>query len=234
MRLCVLSDIHGNAAALEAMLPLLHAESAEAHLFLGDLCGYYHDVPKALRILRRLDNLVAILGNHDRIFLDIFHGNESLRVAYRERYGLAMESMMGPEGKEVALWLSNLPVMTWLDCGIVVGVHGSPMDPMEGYVYPDTPLPVAPKGARFVCMGHTHYAMCRERAGVLFLNPGSVGQPRDGGWPSYAVLDTDTGSWALRRVPYDREVTKSLARAAGDTTPYLTEALERMETRQQT
>ena len=229
MKLCVFSDIHGNIDAFSSVLDAVCHEDVSGYIFLGDLCGYYHEVYAAFNALQRLDNLVAVLGNHDRMFLDILDGDQELRVRYRMRYGLAMEHLLEHGGREVAAWLRTLPISSTLADGTILAVHGSPTDPLKDYVYPDSQLPeVSEPNLKWVLMGHTHYKMQREGCGLVFLNPGSVGQPRDGGWPSYATLDTDTGQWDVHEVRYNREATVQAIRRAGDDTPYLIRVLQRM------
>ena len=229
MKLCAISDIHGNIGALSSVLDAVRHEDITRFIFLGDLCGYYHDAYAAFKALQRLDNLVAVLGNHDRMFLDILDGDENLRASYRSRYGLAMECLLEHGGQEVAAWLRTLPLTASLLDGSISAVHGSPQEPLKDYIYPDSQLPeISQPNLKWLLMGHTHYKMQRENCGVVFLNPGSVGQPRDGGWPSYATLDTDTGNWRVNEVPYDREITFQSIRRAGDKTPYLIQALQRM------
>lgn len=229
MRICVFSDIHGNKAAFDAVWNSMRQEDVSAYLFLGDLCGYYPEAYAAYQVMREIPNLFAVIGNHDRMFLDIFDGNLALRKEYRERYGLAMECLLSEASQDVATWLRMLPPMVSLADGTVLGVHGSPGQPLDGYVYPDMEkLPLPSADFHFVLMGHTHYKMYRQQDGVVFSNPGSVGQPRDGGWPSYALFDTDTGGWDFREICYDRELTRRSVQRVGDVNLYLTQVLDRM------
>ena len=140
MRACIFSDLHGNGPAFRAAYPLILAEEADAHVFLGDLCGYYFDQLEILEQLLSLPNLLVLRGNHDQIFLDITKGDEGLRKSYLEKYGPSMDALMETDTGEFPRWLAGLPV-----CGAVPEVdgmasHANPWAPLEGYIYPDADL----------------------------------------------------------------------------------------------
>ena len=81
--------------------------------------------------------------------------------------------------------------------------HGSPENPLEGRIYPDTCPPVSKKNAIYL-MGHTHYRMIKkDKNGALWINPGSLGQPRDGKGFSYCRLDTESRNVIFRTVDID-------------------------------
>ena len=230
MRVCVLADIHGNAAPLAAAREGIVAERADVNLFLGDLCGYYYDQGETLEILRSLPNLVAIRGNHDAMFLRILDGDDELRRSYCQQFGLSMEHLLASDAVEsVAAWLNSLPT-SWSQAGIdVAAFHGSPWEPLDGYVYPDSPLErFAECEGGVIFLGHTHHPMVRSLGDKLIVNPGSLGQPRQGGWPTYAVVDLQTREVSLRPVEYDVAALRARIREAGDRNPYLQAVLERI------
>jgi len=204
MKICVFSDIHGNGPAFFAALGDILSEKADVHVFLGDLCGYYYDQLSIYSRLRDIPDLVSLKGNHDELFLRIYGGDEDVRQDYRHRYGNSMERLLQADCREMADWLAGLPVsLAWDDLGTLF-CHGSPGEPLAGYIYPDTPLEaLAEEAASTIVLGNTHYPMHRKIAGKAIVNPGSLGQPRHGGWSSYAVLDLAVGEVAFREVRYD-------------------------------
>lgn len=231
MRLCVFADIHGNGPAFAAALPRLRAEAADACVFLGDLCGYYFDQEEVRQGLASLPGLLALLGNHDAMFLRMHDGDAALRRDYAGRYGLSAERLLERDCAALAGWLRGLAPQGWLAEAGALCCHGSPADPLDGRIYPDTPLTGLDAGdARFLLLGHTHYRILRRMGDCTVLNPGSLGQPRDGGRPSYAVLDTDSGHVEFRDVDYDRAALIRSIERAGDPNPYLRSVLERVRT----
>ena len=108
MKICVFSDIHGNGPAFHAAVRGIISEKADINVFLGDLCGYYYDQMEILPRLRLIPNLIALKGNHDSLFLDIYHGDNNARRNYQRQYGKSMEQLLQSECHELAAWLSNL------------------------------------------------------------------------------------------------------------------------------
>jgi putative phosphoesterase len=205
MKICIFSDIHGNGPAFDAAIGGILSEQADINVFLGDLCGYYYDQIEILHRLRLIPSLVSLKGNHDSLFIDIYNGDENVRQNYLSRYGKSMEKLLQSECHELATWLSNMTdSVIWEDYGGVHLCHGSPWAPKDGYVYPDTPLDQFESHASSVfILGNTHYPMHRKVGKKIIINPGSLGQPRHGGWPSYAVVDLPSGSVVFREVQYD-------------------------------
>jgi putative phosphoesterase len=228
MRLCVFSDIHGNVDALEAALPLMLSEKADAHVFLGDLCGYYYRQLEAYEIMRELPSLTAVLGNHDKMLLDIVDGDTELRRDYLARYGSSMERLLATEAGDMITWLRSLPSShVFEDIGALC-CHGSPADPLEGRIYPDADLEELDcTGFSFILLGHTHYRLTGESRGALVVNPGALGQPRDGRESSYAVLDTSLRSVTFRDVKWDRRSLMKDVRSTGDGGRYVEKILLR-------
>jgi putative phosphoesterase len=205
MKICLFSDIHGNGLAFRAAYPMILSEGADINLFLGDLCGYYFDQEEILDGLLTLPNFEAVRGNHDQMFLDILYGDEVLRQNYLKKFGRSMENLLERNSKAVNQWLSGLSDHLIHPMESVTATHGSPWDHLEGYVYPDSPLEKFsdfPETLFF--LGHTHHRMVLAVGEKKIVNPGSLGQPRGGGWPSYAVMDYRSGEVFFREVPYDR------------------------------
>ena len=206
MRICVFSDIHGNGPAFRVAYDMIISEKADINIFLGDLCGYYFDQKEIFFMLQTIPNLIALKGNHDLIFLNIVtKKDEELRKAYLKRYGNSMENLLAQVTGELNQWLSGLPESyIHADSGLAF-YHGSPWDPLDGYVYPDTPLEkFSDYPFSFFLLAHTHYPMVRTINDKLIVNPGSLGQPRHGGWPTYAVISYPSKKVIFREISYDK------------------------------
>lgn len=198
MKLGVISDIHGNAPALAAVLRSMG--KVDALLCLGDAVGYYPFSGAVCRTLRRCCTTV-LAGNHDLYAQTPPLAPNSLLQASLD---MVRATLPDPERS----WLAGLPERweTVLDEVRVMAVHGSPWNAAEEYVYPDHASleRFASLQADIVFLGHTHRAMRLRAGNVLVVNPGSVGQPRDGDpRAAWAVLDTKTRTVELRRAAYD-------------------------------
>jgi len=227
VRIAVLSDIHGNLPALETMLATL--APFDAIWQLGDVVGYG---PEPDAVVARLRELGAngVRGNHDAAAvgeLSTAAFNSEARAAV-----LWTASVIKPETRD---WLTALPETMTID-GYTLA-HGSPRDPLWEYVL-TTPTARANFGAlttRYALIGHTHLPLVfREDDGLVetiapsegsslaldgrrsLLNPGSVGQPRDGDpRASGALLDLDTGTMTWRRIAYDIATVQDRMRRVG-------------------
>jgi predicted phosphodiesterase len=215
MRALVMSDIHANIEALDAVLAA--APSVDEVWHLGDVVGYGPEPDAVVGRLRDI-GAVGVRGNHDAAALG---GDEieSFNVDARRAMEWTRTAITDP----TKAWLASLPER--LVRGDWTLVHGSPRDPIWEYI---TSSPVA--RAAFSDLetahglhGHTHVPIgYLEEDGALdtmspgsgsvlelggrrgLLNPGSVGQPRDGiPAASWLVLDTDTGTATWHRTAYD-------------------------------
>lgn len=208
MRVALLSDIHANLVALEAVLAEVAA--ADEIWVMGDTVGYGPEPADVLAALtERRARLVA--GNHDRavatgVGLELF--NPTARAA-----ALRHREWLSAQERDL---LGALPLTFTGDAGYTV-CHGSPRDPLWEYVFD---LPTAAASMRSAttphcCNGHTHVpAVLELPGGRRMINPGSVGQPRDGDpRAAYAWLDSSTATVELRRVAYDIKRTQSRMRA---------------------
>jgi putative phosphoesterase len=206
----VLSDIHGNLPALEAVLADLG--SADAVIGCGDFVGYYPDAAEVVDRLRDL-RIHAVRGNHELMATGLVPVPAERAGYYRIDWVRRVLS------EEQLAWLSALPPALELAWdGLAVGVrHASPWDEAT-YLYPDAPAlaAIALPADRWLFLGHTHYPMRVRRGAGWVVNPGSVGQPRD--WDpraAYGVLDTRTGRWEQRRVAYDHRAFQRRLEALG-------------------
>jgi predicted phosphodiesterase len=198
MILAVISDIHGNLPALEAVLADMG--SVDALVCCGDLVGYYPDVAEVVERLRGL-GVLAVRGNHELMATGALPVPPERAGYYRIDW---TRSALSPE--QLA-WIGALPPALELHRdGLAIAVrHASPWDE-ETYLYPDSPAlaGVALPEDRWLLLGHTHYPMQVAAGRGVVVNPGSVGQPRD--WnpkAAYGVLDTSSRRWEQRRVGYD-------------------------------
>ncbi|MGZ8515363.1 MAG: metallophosphoesterase family protein [Candidatus Limnocylindrales bacterium] len=230
MRIAVISDVHSNLHALDAVLAGAGAVDAIWHL--GDVVGYGPD-PDA--VVERLMSVgaVGVRGNHDAAACggaEIDWFNPDARSA--------MEWTRGVISSRTRSWLADLPERRESD-GFTL-VHGSGRDPIWEYVTSSTAAhaSLAAMDTTHGINGHTHipvaYLVVGDRvgrlgpargandaavnlgSGRLLLNPGSVGQPRDGDpRASYLILDTGAGTATWHRVAYDIAAVGAAMRAAG-------------------
>jgi putative phosphoesterase len=211
MKILLLADIHANWVALSAI-----RESFDVCLFLGDLVEYGTDPVPCIDWVRRHAH-AAIRGNHDhstvqRVTTSAGHGCKRLAAATRQ---LHEQTLSAAHIK----FLARLPVTQTLvlDGQTYFLVHATPRDPMDEYLGND---PVAWSArlknieADFVCVGHTHIPFHLELDGRQLINPGSVGQPRDGD-PRAAYAVIENGRVSLRRVDYDIDAAVDQMRSSG-------------------
>ena len=228
MLIAVLSDIHSNLRALDAVLGSIG--TVDEVWQLGDVVGYGPD-PDA--VVRRLveAGAIGVKGNHD----DAACGGSIEDFSPDARR--AAEWTRTHIGDATLAYLAGLPEVLTPDGADFTLAHGSPRDPIEEYL--DSKLAAQDSLAiletRHCLVGHTHVPLVfRERRGELeriavdresrvelndgraILNPGSVGQPRDG-CPdaSYLILDTTAGHATWHRVPYDIPGVQAAILAAG-------------------
>jgi putative phosphoesterase len=216
VRLALLSDVHSNIHALQAVLEDVESQGADRLASLGDMVGYNAHPNHCVEALRKAD-AIAVLGNHDWASTtgqpEGFNAYAVAGVEYSRR-------KLSEENKA---WLQALPerrVERWGPVSVCMA-HGSPRAPLTEYLFPSTDARELRDQAKaagkpsVIALGHTHWPM-RIEAGSLFLNPGSVGQPRDGdSRASYCILDTASLSTDFRRVAYDVEAAARDVREAG-------------------
>ncbi len=227
MKICVFSDIHGNGPAFRVAYDMIISEKADLNIFLGDLCGYYYDQLEIFSMLSKMPNLIAIMGNHDRMFIDILKGEADLLDMYRQKYGRSMDNLLEQEHDKLSEWLLSLPISYVFPDNVFRCFHGSPENPLDGYVYPDSLLDSSWNVGHALLLGHTHYRMHRSVANTLVVNPGSLGQPRDGRLPCYVVMEPYSRNVIFREVSYDKGLLKKKIDQLGDENVYLREILKR-------
>ncbi|MEP7003107.1 MAG: metallophosphoesterase family protein [Chloroflexota bacterium] len=210
MTVALLSDVHANLVALEAVLGAL--PPVDGVWVMGDTVGYGPDPQDTLALLRERGALI-VAGNHDRavatgVGLELF--NPVARSAAELH-----RSWLSAEDKDL---LGELPLTLEPAAGYEI-CHGSPRDPLWEYVFDGRIATAAmtATGATYCCVGHTHVAAkFLTGDGKFMVNPGSVGQPRDGDpRASYALLDVAAASVEFHRVEYDIGETQRRMRARG-------------------
>jgi diadenosine tetraphosphatase ApaH/serine/threonine PP2A family protein phosphatase len=220
-RTAIIADVHGNLSALNAVLDECGELGADSYIFLGDAVGYGPNPKQCIEKLAELPNASYVRGNHDHgISIGVF--SDGMNGVARQCAEWTYEQLSETDRQ----WLMSLPVDVkepgWL------AVHGAPKDPRRfiAYVYEltyqDNLQHMVDANLRLCFYGHTHVQTVYERnndgvcrdlkapelvkvsgSQILLLNPGSVGQPRDGDTRAgFAIWDRKTDLISLRRVSY--------------------------------
>ncbi len=230
VRIALLSDIHANLVALDAVLADAEARGAGDVRVLGDSVGYG---PQPNEVVSRLmeAGALAVLGNHDAVAIGKM-GTEW----FNARAAAAAEWTREQMQPEQRAWLAGLEEVA--QEGDWSFVHGTLRDPLREYLLSDEAATAhfERQETPYSAVGHTHLPMlvwlgeegviawdrpATDEATVLdedllCVNPGSVGQPRDGDpHASYAILDQEAGCVTHHRVAYAIEVTQERIEAAG-------------------
>ena len=225
LRLLVVSDIHSNHAALRAVLE--DAAPWDQSICAGDTVGYGPDPNECVGALR--DNgFRCIMGNHDHqvITRDTSPlGGTPGNFRFNPRAASAIEINRGLLTPDSRAYLMGLPTSLRLKVdGVNLAVyHGSPRAPLSEYVMPEEAKMraaqlIAESDCNLLVLGHTHKPYAIEHGDALLLNPGSVGQPRDGDPRAcYAIVEIAEGRINPRiyRVKYEIERTQEKMRRLG-------------------
>ncbi len=228
MQFIIISDVHGNLEALDAVLREVKNRYTGDILFLGDSVGYGPDPEECIRILRRESRLL-LAGNHDRAVTgktDISYFNPYARSAIEWT-----QEVLSNEEKR---YLDSLPLVERLSDSDLFLVHSTPKEPEQWHYLMttwDAHINFQFFTERICLIGHSHYPFVAEmnpngkisiykdhtefKDGCRYIiNVGSVGQPRDGNPDaSYAVLDDDRIE--IKRSSYDIVSTQKKMRKAG-------------------
>jgi predicted phosphodiesterase len=229
MRVAVISDIHGNHHALRAVLDAIGRDGADAIWCLGDLVGYGPRPNECCATVSR-SATICLVGNHDlgvmgRIDLADFSPDAHAAASW-SREVLTAQSRSYLEGRKTSTKSHGAELF-----------HASPRDPVWEYVLSDEAARAAMRltSAPVVLVGHSHVPLAYPAdgrslgdslapaetevdlaAGRWLLNPGSVGQPRDGDpRAAYVVLDFERSRAVFNRVPYPVERTQEEILDAG-------------------
>ena len=212
MRVGFISDIHANVIALEAVLKEMDARGVNKIYNAGDLVGYYPFPVETLDLLRTR-RIISIRGNHDRSVLSVDTGRMNPWAASAVEWTAAH---LDSDSRSYLAGLNDSIDFTIDGTGCSMH-HGSPDDEDE-YIFPERAgqylLDTA--NARLLVLGHTHVPFVKhERHGVI-INPGSVGQPRDGdNRSSFMIYETASGEFENVRVEYDIERVQEAVIEAG-------------------
>ena len=217
MRVLVISDIHANLTALEAVLD--DAGAYESVWCLGDLVGYGPDPNECVELIQSVPNLHCLIGNHDHAALGMIPISR-----FNQDAQTGIKWTMDALTEENRDYLKSLPAIITIDNFTLA--HGSPREPIWEYIL-DVHLAdvnFAFVNSDFCLVGHSHLPLIfyrdNHRAYTMpisipedepfslkprmILNPGSVGQPRDlDPRAAYAILELDHQTWEARRVSYD-------------------------------
>ena len=221
MRYLVLTDIHANLEALDACLADAAARGYDRTLVLGDLVGYGADPNAVIQSVQTLRPSAIVRGNHDKVARGL-HEAEGFNAVAKSAARWTLDTLTTSNRE----WLASLPRGPAVVDDLIEICHGSPLDE-DAYIFDELDAERALRAsARPLCLfGHTHYPIAFEWSaekldtigpnaaddvpialldGSKYLvNPGSVGQPRDGDpRAAYAIADTSARRIELLRIPY--------------------------------
>jgi diadenosine tetraphosphatase ApaH/serine/threonine PP2A family protein phosphatase len=234
MRYLVLTDIHANLEALDVCLADAHARGYDETLVLGDLVGYGPDPGVVLDRIVALKPRALVRGNHDKVASGIDDA-EGFNAVAQNAALWTLDALSSTQRD----WLAALPEGPVIVDDVVEICHGSPFDE-DAYIFDELDAVRALKvSTRALCFfGHTHYPVTFELSAEAFdtvgpssaaetrlplkngakylVNPGSVGQPRDGDpRAAYAIADTAQRRVELYRLDYPIGTTQAKIVAAG-------------------
>jgi diadenosine tetraphosphatase ApaH/serine/threonine PP2A family protein phosphatase len=236
MRYLVITDIHANLEALDACLGDARDRGFDQTLVLGDLVGYGPDPNLVVERVLALEPLAVVRGNHDKVACGLEQA-EGFNAVARSAARWTLD-VLTPANRE---WLAALPEGPTIVDDLVEICHGSPFDE-DAYIFDELDAVRALKvSTRALCLfGHTHYPVTFQLSAEAFdtvgpavaseselplkegakylVNPGSVGQPRDGDpRAAYAIVDTANGRQRVElfRLNYAVEETQAKIVAAG-------------------
>jgi putative phosphoesterase len=224
-RIAIFSDLHGNSAATEAVLAAIDAETPDATYNLGDLVGYGAKPNETISLIRER-GIPTIMGNYDD---GVGFDRDDCGCAYKDtdEEARGQQSLFWTRGVTTddnkAYLRTLVPEIRFEAEGKRFRlVHGSPRR-MNEYLFEDRdPRSLAriAQGADtdVLVFGHTHKPWVREIEGVLFINDGSVGKPKDGdpraAWVLLTVEPGQPVQVVVRRAPYDVASMADAIRAA--------------------
>jgi len=234
MRYLVLTDIHANLEALDACLRDAKARGYQHTLILGDLVGYGADPNAVIERIQALEPLAIVRGNHDKVACGLELA-EGFNAVAKSAAHWTFDALTTPH----RAWLAALPAGPHTVDDVVQICHGSPFDE-DAYIFDELDALRALKvSERPLCLfGHTHYPVTFQLSAEAFdstgpstlaetridlrpgrkylVNPGSVGQPRDGDpRAAYAIADTSALCVELFRLMYPIEEAQAKVVDAG-------------------
>ncbi len=218
MRYAILSDIHANLEALQAVLDAIKTLNVDKIIYLGDLVGYNPNPVECIELIM-MENAEGVLGNHDEIACELDEPWNFNRLALKA--ALWTRSRLGEREKS---YLRKLPRKKYID-GSFLLMHGSVFSIDEYILTKELAMEnimwMKKEGIRLAFFGHTHIRIAfayddegfqinlsdeieLSPSGIYLINPGSVGQPRDfDPRASFLVYDPDEQIIRFHRVEYD-------------------------------
>ena len=199
MRIGVFSDAHGNEAGFNTCYEYLVGE-VDVIYYLGDAVGYFPLSNQIIDTLR-LHNIECLKGNHDAMILGELQYDDEREEIYQVKKSAKAIS------EQNLNFLKKLPgeKKVNIDNRKLLFVHGSPLDTLNGYVYPDSDISTfedMPYDVIF--MGHTHRPFIKKTAKKKIVNVGSCGLPRDmGNKLTVAIYNTVTDEATLKEFSMD-------------------------------
>lgn len=224
MRIAVLSDIHANLDALQAVWQDIEQQKPDAVYCLGDLVGYGAYPNEVIAFLQERQ-VPTVLGNYDEgVGFDLSEcGCAYTRPEDRLRGDQSLRWTQAKTGAEAKTYLQTLPLQIRLEdrSPKLLLVHGSPRKVNE-YIFEDRPVATFERiarlaGADVLLFGHTHLPYQKRVGATLFVNDGSVGKPKDGDPRAcYALLELGRRTRVeFRRVVYDVEAAARSVETSG-------------------
>ncbi len=193
MKIGVLSDAHGNELGFYPCYNYLK-KHVDIIYYLGDVVGYFPLSNKIIETLKT-DRVTCLKGNHDAMLLQELKYDSNREDIYqiaKSRRAITEENIQFLKGLKPEK-------MEYVDNRKLLFVHGSPSDPLNGYIYPDTKVSFEKLRYNVVFMGHTHRSFIKRIDGSFLVNVGSCGLPRDSGNKlTVAVYDTLTNEVEIK------------------------------------
>ncbi len=207
MKILIISDVHANLEALQAVL---NQEKFDKLFFLGDMVDYGPDPEPCINILKDLTNFIVI-GNHDKALASNIDCGCS--YLYKDLSQASRKNNSKFVSRENKKFLLSLPKYMNIETSdhVFSLAHASPLGDLYKYIKPDITsqeLQAEIRGinSENIFLGHSHLPMIKKINNQTVVNPGSVGQPRDGmNTASYCIWED--GEFYLKRVKYDFEKT---------------------------
>ncbi len=219
MRIALISDIHGNAVALEAVIAAIRHGGVDQIICLGDVATLGPEPDSAIEMLQEL-NCPCVLGNHDEFLLDphLIHSYTDVSVVI-EAVDWCRDRLAAKHLAFLETFQPRIELQVDKQTSILF-YHGSPRSHMENLLATTSPgdldRMLGGYSATVMIGGHTHIQMLRQHHGMLIVNPGSVGlpfkefetskPPRLLQHAEYALIDIDNGAInvSLRRIPLNK------------------------------
>jgi predicted phosphodiesterase len=191
--IALISDVHGNFPALQAVMAHIEMSGCEKIISLGDVAGYYCQINECIDLLRE-KSVINVMGNHDHYIVNN-------QPCPRSR---SANDCLDYQRKQTTpqnmAWLENSAPR--MDSGAESFVHGGWKDVLDEYLFDIREDYFSGEKARFFFSGHTHIQSLKVMGEICYCNPGSVGQPRDCD-PRAAFAFFDGTKIYLRRIDYD-------------------------------